>query len=103
MKYKVITGNAAKLLQHLSEERKQFFSFQDIMQFMTDASKPYVKELLQDLVDRELILRLRRGQYVVVPYDVSAKDYFPDWRVVASRLAKDTTDPKSTRLNSSHS
>ena len=89
MKHKVITDNAAKLLTHLKESKKQFFRFQDAEQFMEDTSKAYVKEFLEDLIDRELILRLKKGLYVTVPYDVSAKDYFPDWRVVASHLAGD--------------
>lgn len=89
MKYKVITDNAAKLLKHLSESKKQFFLFQDVEQFMEKSSKAYVKEFLEDLVSRELVLRLKKGLYVVVPYDISAKDYFPDWRVVAAHLVGD--------------
>ena len=87
MKYKVITDNAAKLLKHLTESKKQFFTFQDAEQFMQGASKPYIKEFLEDLVTRELVLRLKKGLYVVIPYDISAKDYFPNWCVVASHLA----------------
>ena len=89
MKYKVVTDNASKLLRHLSESKKQFFTFHDAEQFMRDASLPYVKKLLQNLVERELIMRLKKGLYVIIPYDIPAKEYFPDHRVVASHLAGD--------------
>ena len=89
MKYKVITDNAARLLHHLTEGKKQFFTFDDVMGFMTETSKPYAKKLLKDLVERELILRLRKGLYVTVPYEAAAKDYFPDLRIVAAHLAGD--------------
>lgn len=89
MKYKVITDNASKLLRHLSESKKQFFTFSDVEQFMKDTSKAYVKEFLQDLVERELVMRLKKGLYVTIPYDIPAKDYFPDYRVVAAHLVGD--------------
>ena len=89
MMYKVVTDNASKLLKHLSESKKQFFAFHDAEQFMRDASQPYVKKLLKNLVDRELVMRLKKGLYVTIPYDVPAKDYFPDYRVVAAHLVGD--------------
>lgn len=89
MKYKVITNNASKLLKHLSDSKKQFFTSQDVKEFMSKTSNAYVKEFLEDLVHRQLIMRLQRGLYTVVPYDVAATDYFPDWNVVASHLVGD--------------
>ena len=89
MKYKVITDNAAKLFAHLTERKKEFFTFQDVEQFMDGSSKAYINEFLNDLVERELIMRLKKSLYVKVPYDISAKDFFPDWNVVAANLVGD--------------
>ena len=52
-------------------------------------SKAYIKEFLNDLLERELIMRLKKGLYVTIPYEIAANDYFPDHYVVASNLVGD--------------
>lgn len=86
MKHKVITGNAAQLLKHLSSEGKEFFTVGDVQGFLKDTSKEYAKKLLRELIQRELIMRLKGGLYVLVPYNTPVSDFFPDWGLVGSYL-----------------
>ena len=91
MKHKVITNNAAKLFRHLTDQKKEFFMFRDVEQYMNDLSKAYLNEFLNELVGRELIMRLKKGVYVMIPYNIPAEDYFPDSNVVGANLVGDAS------------
>lgn len=89
MKYKVITENASDFIKHLTEAKKPYFSFADAQAFMSSFSKNYIQEFLEDLVDRQLIMRLKKGLYVLVPYDTPVNEFFPDRHLTASILVDD--------------
>ncbi|MEA1896676.1 MAG: type IV toxin-antitoxin system AbiEi family antitoxin [Bacteroidota bacterium] len=89
MKYKVITDKAAQLLKYLTEEGKEFFTVKDVNEFLKDSSKSYTKKLLREMTERELVMRLKSGLYVQVPYDTPANDFFPNWGLVGSKLIGD--------------
>lgn len=86
MKYKVITENAAEFFQFLTKEKKPFFGLKEVEGFMPSFSKDYIKEFIQDLVDRELVMRLKKGLYVLIPYDTPVSEFYPDWHLTASVL-----------------
>ena len=86
MKHKVITDKAAQLLKHLYEEGKVFFMVKDVQEFLSDTSKSYAKKMLRELTEREVIMRLKGGLYVLVPYDTPVSDFFPNWGLVGANL-----------------
>ena len=89
MKHKVITNKAAQLLKYLTKEGKEFFTVKDVKEFLKDTSKSYTKKLLREMTEREVVMRLKSGLYVQVPYDTPANDFFPNWGLVGSKLVGD--------------
>jgi len=89
MKYKVTTPLIAKFIQHLQEREKQFFTFEDAKTFLNYTEKA-TTNFLKDIRERELVLKIRYGLYTLVPFDESAKDYLPNWHLMASKIAGNT-------------
>ena len=87
MKNKVVTEKAAKLLRYLEDSGKDIFVYEDIATFLQESSQPRISEFLRELIKRELIMRLKGGLYAVIPYNMPANQYFPNWHVVAKHLA----------------
>lgn len=87
MMKKVITGKTAKWLTYLNDGKKQFFTSQDTATFLNNPSKQQVNKFLADLIERDLVLRIKRGLYVQVPYDVQASEFFPNWHATGAHLA----------------
>lgn len=86
MMKKVVTGKTAKWLIHLNDKKKQFFTSQDTAMFLNNPSKQQVNKFLTDLVKRGLALRIKRGLYVQVPYDVKSSEFFPNWHAAGAHL-----------------
>ncbi len=87
MKNKVITEKTAKWLTYLNDAKKQFFTSKDTAMFLNNPSKQVVNKFLADLIERGLALRIKRGLFVQVPYDVQASDFFPNWHATGAYLA----------------
>ena len=83
---KVITNKAARLLEYLEQQGKEIFTFQDVSGHLGHPNSPRIGEFLKDLIDRELIMRINRGLYATIPYDMSAEDYFPNRYEIAKHL-----------------
>ncbi|WP_034042186.1 type IV toxin-antitoxin system AbiEi family antitoxin domain-containing protein [Wocania ichthyoenteri] len=86
MKDKVITENTAEFLRYLIDNKKAFFTVRDAKNFMPSFAKDYIQELLQNLIDRELALRIKRGLYVMLPYDTVLEEFSPNRHLTASEL-----------------
>lgn len=89
MKYKVTTPLISKFIQHLHEEGKQFFTFEDAKIFLNYSSKATTK-FLKDIKERELVLWIKSGLYSLVPFEESAKDFLPNWHLIASKVVGKT-------------
>ena len=87
MKYKVITNKTATWLTYLGEKRMKFFTTEDAMQFFNGSQKQRVTEFLNDMVERELAIRIKRGLYALVPFDQRAGEYYPDLHATGAHLA----------------
>lgn len=85
-KKKVVTGKAAKLLRYLEDSGKEIFVYNDVAKFLQESSQPRVSGFLQELIERELVMRLKGGLYAVIPYNIPANQFFPNWHVVAKHL-----------------
>ena len=88
MKYKVVTNKTAKFLSHFHRRKKTFFTFQQAQQELKTASQPYVSNFLNELIERELLMRLKNGLYHLIPYETPANEYFPDWNLIAPHLVR---------------
>ena len=85
-KKKVVTRKAAKLLSYLEDSSKEIFVYNDVAVFLQESSQPRISGFLQELRERELVMRLKGGLYAVIPYNIPANQFFPNWHVVAKHL-----------------
>ncbi len=83
---KVITAKTARFLQFLEESGKEIFSYEDVSVFLNNPVQAYVSGFLNELIDRELIMRIKGGLYSIIPYNVPANEYFPNWHWLAKHL-----------------
>ena len=89
MKHKVITENTAEFFQFLIEKKQPSFTVKDVEAFMPDATNSYVKKFVQALEERQLVFRLKKGLYIMMPYDTKREEFFPNWHLTGSILAGD--------------
>lgn len=89
MKNKNISYQSGKLLAHLNTRNKQFFTISDASEVFPGNKQKTTFELINDMVKRGLVLRIRNGLYHVIPYEAESSTYFPNWHLVAESLAKE--------------
>ena len=89
MKHKQIGYSSAALLHRLNKKNIEIFSFAGAMRLMTGYSKERLANLLSSMVKRGLLMRIKRGHYHVIPYDMDSSVYMPDWHSLAKHLAYD--------------
>jgi predicted transcriptional regulator of viral defense system len=53
---------------------------------MPNFGKAYIKEFLLDLLERQLTMRVKKGLYVMLPYDTMKEDFFPNRHLTASAI-----------------
>jgi len=86
MKRKVITENTADFLRYLIDNKKSFFTISDAQEYMPNYSKAYINEFLQSILERQLSMRIKKGLYVMLPYDTMKEHFFPNRHLTASAL-----------------
>ncbi len=87
MKTKVITKNTSDFLRYLIDNNKPYFTKQDTENYFLDASSAYVQSFLQELVERQLTFRLKKGLYMIIPYYLMEKEFFPNSYLTAKALS----------------
>ncbi|MBK6902269.1 MAG: transcriptional regulator [Saprospirales bacterium] len=55
---------------------------------MQESSGKAVRELVRNMVNRGLLLRIKDGLFHVIPYEADSDLYFPNWHQVAQHLAE---------------
>lgn len=85
---KNVSSRSYQLLSRLYEEDKRFFTLSEAMEILSSSRPEAVRRLLSDMVKRGLILRLKNGLYNLIPYEVSSKEYFPNWHLTGEALAQ---------------
>jgi len=88
MMNKNISYQSSRLLLHLNKRNKQFFTISDAGEVFPGNKEKTTFELINDMVRRGLILRIKNGLYYVIPYEADSSTYFPSWHLVAESLAK---------------
>jgi predicted transcriptional regulator of viral defense system len=88
MESKNISYRSSALLSHFHQKSKDFFSKKEAIEALAPASEGAVGQLLSDMVRRGLLLRLKSGLYHIIPYEEDPATWFPNWHLVADRLAE---------------
>lgn len=85
-KYKTLLGPSAEVLRHFSEINKPAFTLDEAVELLDGTTKDAVKKLIQNMISRGLLLRLKDGVYWIIPYEQDATTYFPNSHLVARYL-----------------
>lgn len=83
---KNISYRSSQVLKTLNDKNQSFFTTSDVENILGGGKNPNIRKLMSDMTKRGLIMRLRDGLYSVVPYEMN-DNYFPNWHLVADRLA----------------
>ncbi|MBY5871798.1 transcriptional regulator [Rhizobium leguminosarum] len=86
---KTLGRSTASLLTALHDERRTIFSLDDAVRIL-GGTKKAVSNLLSKAQQRGVVTRLRRGTYILVPFELGSESvYAGDPWVVADRLFED--------------
>ncbi|MBK6901735.1 MAG: transcriptional regulator [Saprospirales bacterium] len=88
MKSKTISYRSAQLLSQLRERDAEYFSLETARNILQGSSGKAVRELVRNMVNRGLLLRIKDGLFHVIPYEADSDLYFPNWHQMAQHLAE---------------
>ncbi|MFC2118122.1 transcriptional regulator [Bacteroidota bacterium] len=89
MKNKYISTQSNKLLSFFKEQEKDCFDYKDASKALPQSNESAIRELLSDMAKRGLLMRLRKGQYYIIPYEQESDIFMPDWHLIAKYIVKD--------------
>ena len=86
MKSKTLLGQSSELLQKLNEDNKNCFNVKEATSYLPNSPRDTVKRLLNRMVKRGLLLRIKDGLYYIIPYEQNSETFMPDWHLLAPYL-----------------
>jgi predicted transcriptional regulator of viral defense system len=91
MIHKNSSYRSSTLLSKLHLNNQTFFTKNEAMEALQFGTEGAVTELLNDMIRRGLLMRVKSGLYHIIPYDVDATTYIPNWHLVANSLIQEQT------------
>ena len=87
MKYnKSISSTEGLFLNRLNEMGKNWFCLEDACIIMKEKKRGTVCVMINKMVGKGLLMKIRKEYYWVVPFEQDAKDYLPNWHLLAEPL-----------------
>lgn len=87
MAKKTLGPVSSKLILSLYESNKLIFTPKDV-EDITGIKGKHLYRFIQQLINREVILRLRQGKYFVIPQEIGRESkYIGNWYLVAREIA----------------
>lgn len=77
------------LLSYFNEKEKKCFSNSEASFALPESNESALKELLSDMAKRGLLMRLKKGLYYIIPYELEADSFMPDWHLLAKHLVRE--------------
>jgi predicted transcriptional regulator of viral defense system len=78
---------SAKLISSLYDQNKTIFTVQDVKD-ITGLKGNWATELTSELIKRNVITRIKRGKYIIIPQELGNEaNYIGNWYVVAREIA----------------
>ncbi|MCF6360509.1 MAG: hypothetical protein L3J29_07080 [Cyclobacteriaceae bacterium] len=75
-----------KILKTFSSIDQDCFTTQDVIKKFEGTDKIYLSKVLSIMVNTGMLIKLNKGLYYIVPPSADAKNYIPDWHLVAKYL-----------------
>ena len=89
MKNKYISTQSNELLSYFNGQNKNCFDYSLAYKALPNSKASAVRELLSDMTKRGILMRLKEGIYYIIPYEQNAKNYMPDWHLIAAHLVNE--------------
>jgi len=87
MKHKKnISRRSSELLSYLNGQNKACFDYSLAYKALPDSKASAIRELLSDMTNRGLLMRLKEGVYCIIPYEQDAETFMPEWHLIAGHL-----------------
>lgn len=85
---KNISAKSSELLLYFHQRNIECFDYEEASKALPNSSATALKETLRGMALRGLLMRLKRGLYYIVPYELDADTFMPDWHLVSEHLVK---------------
>ena len=76
------------IIKRFSGIDQDCFSFHDILREYPKTHRVQLSKILSGMVDNGMLIKLNRNLYHIVPANMDAESYIPDWHLVAKYLMK---------------
>ncbi len=76
------------IIKRFSSDYQDCFSYQDVVKEYSNKDTIYLSKVLSGMIDKGMLIKLGRGIYHIVPISADAKNYTPDWHLVAKYIMK---------------
>jgi len=86
MRSKNISTQSNELLTHFNGIEKPCFKSSEVFEVLHKSSKPTVNQLLSDMTQRGLLMRIKDGVYYIIPYEKDPESFMPDWHLLTENL-----------------
>ncbi len=86
---KNVSSQATELLDKLLQAKLPGFTIDQAYKLLPDSNTDAVKKLLSDMAKRGLLMRVKEGLYYVIPFELDAETFMPDWHLLAQYLVGD--------------
>jgi len=77
-----------QIIKRFSQNDTPCFSNEDVRKELNDISSSYLNNTLTRMVQNNMLIRLTKGLYYIVPLEHSSNKYIPDWHLVAKYLMR---------------
>ncbi len=88
MRNKYISKQSNELLSYFNDKDKKCFINAEASYALPESSESALKQLLSDMTKRGLLMRLKKGLYYIIPYELEPETFMPDWHLIAEYLVK---------------
>ena len=86
---KTLSFQAAELLDQLNQAKQHCFGIEKAKKLLPNSKPDAVKRLLSDMTKRGLLMRVKDGLYYIIPFELDAKTFMPDWHLLSQYLVGD--------------
>lgn len=76
------------IIKGFQQKHRQIFYYSDLTEALPGKSPIYYSKLIESLLKKELIIRLTKGIFHIIPGSAHPKDFKPGWKLIAKYLAK---------------
>lgn len=86
MRSKNISTQSSKQLTYFNGIAKPCFKSSEAFEILSESSKPVVNQLLIDVINRDLLMRIKDGVYYIISYKKNLESLIPDWHLLTKNF-----------------